>query len=106
MGTERFAGIRRLKRGTPALVAATLMVAVLAGGGSAVAAVRPGAARAPRTGLTAAGVITTVAGGDRKSTRLNSSHLGISYAVFCLKKKKDAGGRCRGRSCPSHGRPT
>src|SRR5262245_65669887 len=28
------------------------------------------------------------AGRDRKSTRLNSSHLGISYAVFCLKKKK------------------
>src|SRR2546426_9341602 len=28
------------------------------------------------------------AGGDRKSTRLNSSHLVISYAVFCLKKKK------------------
>src|SRR5258705_6421914 len=25
---------------------------------------------------------------DRKSTRLNSSHLGISYAVFCLKKKQ------------------
>src|SRR2546426_8885895 len=31
-------------------------------------------------------------GGDRKSTRLNSSHLVISYAVFCLKKKKY---RCR-----------
>src|SRR5205814_4107467 len=30
----------------------------------------------------------TVISGDRKSTRLNSSHLGISYAVFCLKKKK------------------
>src|SRR5256885_8075473 len=29
-----------------------------------------------------------VAAGDRKSTRLNSSHLVISYAVFCLKKKK------------------
>src|ERR1035438_10725079 len=29
-----------------------------------------------------------LAGLDRKSTRLNSSHLGISYAVFCLKKKK------------------
>src|SRR2546426_4940275 len=28
---------------------------------------------------------------DRKSTRLNSSHLVISYAVFCLKKKKDRG---------------
>src|SRR5438876_2860864 len=27
-------------------------------------------------------------GGDRKSTRLNSSHPSISYAVFCLKKKK------------------
>src|SRR5437667_7566887 len=32
--------------------------------------------------------------GDRKSTRLNSSHITISYAVFCLKKKKkkDNGG--------------
>src|SRR5205807_1659660 len=28
---------------------------------------------------------------DRKSTRLNSSHLVISYAVFCLKKKNNAG---------------
>src|SRR5256885_5990482 len=28
---------------------------------------------------------------DRKSTRLNSSHLVISYAVFCLKKKKERG---------------
>src|SRR5688500_19694010 len=28
--------------------------------------------------------------GDRKSTRLNSSHLVISYAVFCLKKKKNS----------------
>src|SRR5207302_7178080 len=27
--------------------------------------------------------------GDRKSTRLNSSHVKISYAVFCLKKKKE-----------------
>src|SRR5947199_4614672 len=30
--------------------------------------------------------------GDRKSTRLNSSHLGISYAVFCLKKKNTVAG--------------
>src|SRR5438874_5263642 len=29
-------------------------------------------------------------GGDRKSTRLNSSHVEISYAVFCLKKKNAA----------------
>src|SRR5947199_576242 len=39
------------------------------------------------------GILTSIAGSpfkvkDRKSTRLNSSHLGISYAVFCLKKKK------------------
>src|SRR3712207_8889910 len=32
------------------------------------------------------GVVTVVR--DRKSTRLNSSHANISYAVFCLKKKK------------------
>src|SRR5256885_3853291 len=34
--------------------------------------------------------ITRVVEVDRKSTRLNSSHLVISYAVFCLKKKKKA----------------
>src|SRR5256885_2844570 len=34
------------------------------------------------------GPATTRKAGDRKSTRLNSSHLVISYAVFCLKKKK------------------
>src|SRR2546427_5089664 len=37
-----------------------------------------------------AGIVSwfSVAYGDRKSTRLNSSHSQISYAVFCLKKKK------------------
>src|SRR5699024_11445448 len=36
---------------------------------------------------------------DRKSTRLNSSHVSISYAVFCLKKKKNKqGGCCRSGS--------
>src|SRR5437667_8887501 len=36
------------------------------------------------------GVVTSATGEerDRKSTRLNSSHITISYAVFCLKKKK------------------
>src|SRR5690554_7631173 len=33
------------------------------------------------------GVYSFCSGGDRKSTRLNSSHVRISYAVFCLKKK-------------------
>src|SRR5690349_22187220 len=32
--------------------------------------------------------------GDRKSTRLNSSHVEISYAVFCLKKKKNIHRKC------------
>src|SRR5258705_8383442 len=35
---------------------------------------------------------------DRKSTRLNSSHLGISYAVFCLKKKKKKQLLCSSRA--------
>src|SRR3712207_8043717 len=43
-----------------------------------------GADRAHRAGLTARGGLLS----DRKSTRLNSSHANISYAVFCLKKKK------------------
>src|SRR5256885_6226417 len=35
-----------------------------------------------------------IAAADRKSTRLNSSHLVISYAVFCLKKKKKKQPQC------------
>src|SRR5947199_4610041 len=45
--------------------------------------------------------------GDRKSTRLNSSHLGISYAVFCLKKKTTNRSRRSPptSSCPSPSPP-
>src|SRR5256885_5725871 len=46
------------------------------------------ARRAIRMALCAARSTRGVAVRDRKSTRLNSSHLVISYAVFCLKKKK------------------
>src|SRR5690554_3410529 len=46
-----------------------------------------------RTGANEATTLTTdkdiKVEGDRKSTRLNSSHVRISYAVFCLKKKKN-----------------
>src|SRR5690349_22284632 len=35
------------------------------------------------------GPVDALGEGDRKSTRLNSSHVEISYAVFCLKKKKE-----------------
>src|SRR5256885_6621801 len=53
--------------------------------------------RAPSRPLHHAGLTAKVNGnGDRKSTRLNSSHLVISYAVFCLKKKKT-----QLRICPS-----
>src|SRR5690606_41820079 len=38
--------------------------------------------------IPAEGAAVLVANQDRKSTRLNSSHVKISYAVFCLKKKK------------------
>src|SRR5206468_4867053 len=43
-----------------------------------------------------------VADGDRKSTRLNSSHDQISYAVFCLKKKKHPDPRTCSRNRPRH----
>src|SRR3712207_7443921 len=48
--------------------------------------------RSPTLVVTECGCLMHIAGGlhrqkDRKSTRLNSSHTNISYAVFCLKKK-------------------
>src|SRR4051794_41216468 len=50
-------------------------------------------------GKTGVGRVPGVApAGDRKSTRLNSSHPSISYAVFCLKKKKNA--KQSTSSCP------
>src|SRR4051812_49759704 len=42
---------------------------------------------------------------DRKSTRLNSSHMSISYAVFCLKKKKTYRQRNRGTTRSPAARP-
>src|SRR5207253_8143096 len=38
--------------------------------------------------------------GDRKSTRLNSSHVAISYAVFCLKKKNKCVANCQAIESP------
>src|SRR5271157_4308485 len=42
----------------------------------------------PDRGISKRLLTRTNSAGDRKSTRLNSSHVRISYAVFCLKKKK------------------
>src|SRR3989442_6162467 len=47
-----------------------------------------GAAPFPAAGTGVLREGSGLAGGDRKSTRLNSSHVRISYAVFCFKKKK------------------
>src|SRR5437773_6021404 len=52
------------------------------GGGGRATSHGEGTGGADQVGSRASG------GGDRKSTRLNSSHITISYAVFCLKKKK------------------
>src|SRR3712207_7478519 len=48
----------------------------------------PGGSRRSGDGLVRVGA--RARGEDRKSTRLNSSHANISYAVFCLKKKKNS----------------
>src|SRR5207249_6630252 len=56
------------------------------------APVAPPSAPEPETAEPAAPSATdggATGAGDRKSTRLNSSHVSISYAVFCLKKKKN-----------------
>src|SRR5437868_9233609 len=50
---------------------------------------RAGARRRSGSGGRAAPAGGAVGRADRKSTRLNSSHVSISYAVFCLKKKKE-----------------
>src|SRR5256885_9332283 len=49
-----------------------------------------GTVQIPAGSTTATVTVDPSADTDRKSTRLNSSHLVISYAVFCLKKKKRA----------------
>src|SRR5690349_22759249 len=43
----------------------------------------------PTAGAQLTSLNVAAGAGDRKSTRLNSSHVEISYAVFCLKKKKN-----------------
>src|SRR5215813_15110801 len=54
------------------------------------APIRPRPHRAPEARLELV-VVASHHVGDRKSTRLNSSHVRISYAVFCLKKKTSPG---------------
>src|SRR5262245_62206204 len=74
---EACAGVRELAREE----------AILAGPASG-AVIRAAQRVARRRDLGDSALIVAVLPEDRKSTRLNSSHLGISYAVFRLKKKK------------------
>src|SRR5690242_21597346 len=67
---------------TPELLPRLREAGVVDAGGQGVVALLEGAARYAHG--EAPGATET----DRKSTRLNSSHMSISYAVFCLKKKK------------------
>src|SRR3712207_7169226 len=60
-------------------------------GGHRVAPQRRGEHLRARTGGQRGAVAAAAHVQDRKSTRLNSSHANISYAVFCLKKKKTYG---------------
>src|SRR3712207_8124919 len=71
--------------GRHAVAAAVADVALHHHGAELGAEQRPGRADVQAAGVRA--VLADVGGQDRKSTRLNSSHANISYAVFCLKKK-------------------
>src|SRR5439155_22999096 len=75
-GCARRWGERPLGRSLLGVVASTVALTARAGRG------RSGSRLGGQTGWAAAGGRR-----DRKSTRLNSSHVAISYAVFCLKKK-------------------
>src|SRR5437899_12915730 len=59
-----------------------------AAGDHGIAVVHTGYSSGPAIEFTWALILASARYIDRKSTRLNSSHLGISYAVFCLQKKK------------------
>src|SRR2546426_5419663 len=66
----------------------------------ALAGSRPAVAQDPNIGVPSNAVVIILdddgpLATDRKSTRLNSSHLVISYAVFCLKKKNTKHNPCR-----------
>src|SRR5437868_11146450 len=75
--------IRRPPRST--LFPYTTLFRSILVGAAALAFAAPAAAAPYRSGEV---IVRYAEGTDRKSTRLNSSHVSISYAVFCLKKKK------------------
>src|SRR6266480_7144997 len=75
-------------------VGGMLLCLLIAGFLGGVAVAHPGGTTnqsSSQTSSSAPSLTPHAPGRDRKSTRLNSSHMSISYAVFCLKKKKKNG---------------
>src|SRR5256885_10768881 len=70
------------------LLAAIGLLAAAAGAASALASPEVEVRASASSYRVGGAELRAVGDGDRKSTRLNSSHLVISYAVFCLKKNK------------------
>src|SRR5690349_24202609 len=67
--------------------ASRIVIGSLAALGGAALLCAPRTARADGGVAVSPSIMVSLSFGDRKSTRLNSSHVEISYAVFCLKKK-------------------
>src|SRR5438034_6250377 len=74
--------------GVPVLVAEIVACSVNAISGVLIVTLPPSPLAVAFEDTAAPAILTGPAAVDRKSTRLNSSHTVISYAVFCLKKKK------------------
>src|SRR2546426_6109329 len=85
----------------------TLFRSIVARAGAVVAGGHSVTDKEPKYGLAVTGMVHPehIQAPDRKSTRLNSSHLVISYAVFCLKKKKHAEMTSSGSHEDSQARP-
>src|SRR5204863_228346 len=90
---KRWAIIMRFRTPSLLAIATTLAIAASPALAQETPAAEAQADQAPPAEDTQIIVTGTRAQGDRKSTRLNSSHVEISYAVFCLKKKRIAGAR-------------
>src|SRR5690606_27847367 len=84
---ERWNATVLLKGSTTLVVAPDGRMRINPTGTSALATAGTGDVLAGLAGSLLAAGLTPLDAGDRKSTRLNSSHVKISYAVFCLKKK-------------------
>src|SRR3712207_7160418 len=96
--------IRRPPRSTLFPTRRSSDLRVFASGGDDAVTLNEAQGALPKASVYAGAGNDTVSGGlgDRKSTRLNSSHANISYAVFCLKKKQKPVIRARDTEHPHY----